>query len=326
MKAQGSLVDQSPLLRFFRPWLRTWGAAGTAATFLAVAAFGFLLARAGAVDLRYAAMNPLPDAPTRDAVLAGTLAPDEASRHLALGSAVAAETLYLPPIQVLRALSLGWQTALADLLFVRAQAYFLSHFFVDRQFEWLDLYVDTIVALDPDNPRVYQWAGQVVKLGQNVDDGVIRHSNRFLEAGVQRFPRDWRLHLDLGFNLNFELVGKDDAEKAAARLEARDHFAAAAAIPGAPVDPNFIASLFEKGHEEELAMSYALQKYYESTGEQRSQLLRRIGAISGALADGIKDEETRWRQEYPFLPVALFALMHDRGHAGTKAPAGGTVP
>jgi hypothetical protein len=310
------LLEKSPFLRFLGPWFRSRSAGLATLAFLAVAGAGFLLARAGEVNLRYAAMNPVRDAAVLEAVVAGTLPPDEAVRFRAPGSAVAAETLYLPPLPVLRVLSLGWQPALADLLFVRAQAYFVSHFFADRQFRWLDL--------DPDNPRVYQWAGQVAKLGQNVDDDVIRRSNRFLEAGVARHPRDWRLHLDLGFNLNFELVGRNDAERTAARLKARDHFAAAAGIPGAPVDPNFVAALFERGHENELAMSYALQKYYESTGEQRAQLLRRIGAISGALADGIKDEEDRWREDYPFLPVALFALVTDRGHAGVVPAAKGT--
>ena len=55
------------------------------------------------------------------------------------------------------------QGFVADLLFLRANMYFVSHLFSDRIFPWLDLYVDTILALDPDNPTVYEWASQSVK-------------------------------------------------------------------------------------------------------------------------------------------------------------------
>jgi len=217
-------------------------------------------------------------------------------------------------------MSLGRQTALADLLFVRAHAYFLSHFFTDRIFAWLDPFYDAIVGLDPDNPAIYLWAARVVKFGQIIDDGVVRRADAYLEQGIARFPEDWRLHLDLGFNLYFEYRGRDEAERAAARLRARDHFGIAAGLPGAQMDANFVAEVFERDREEGLAASYALQKYYESSDEQRTQLARRVSAISQELAAGLKREEARWKAELPFLPISLFSLTGGRLR-GNVSPA-----
>jgi len=65
-----------------------------------------------------------------------------------------------------------------------------------------------------------------------------------------------------------------------------------------------------------LAEAYALQKYYEATDDQREQLLRRISLLSEELAKGIRDEETRWHAEMPFLDPTLFSLV------GGKMPGG----
>lgn len=287
------------------------GALITSLVLVALAGAAFAATRVADVALRWADMRPIAE------ILAvgadGTATTDiDRARGTAGGMDIAAETLYLPPIPVLKALSLGYRSAWADLLFVRAHAYFLSHFFSDRMFTWLDHYYEAIRGLDPDNPRLYQWAGQVVKFGQIIDRRIVARSNRYLEQGLERFPRDWRLHMDLGFNLYFEVADLDDAERAAGKLRARDHFAIAAGLPGAPIDPNFVAELFERSQESSLAIAYGLQKYYESSEEQRAQLVRRIGSISQALADGIVEEERQWRERYGFLPVALYALLAER--------------
>lgn len=322
MAPKAPITERSPLLRGLAPLVRSRRAALTTMAFLLLAAVGFLGTRAGLVAVRYASMNPVRDPVLWQRIGEGLATEEEWSHHRALGSSLAAETLYLPPPVVLAVFSLGNPSALADLLFVRAHAYFLSHFFGDRRFEWLDAYVNSITALDPDNPRVYLWAAQVVKLGQSVDREVIAHSNRFLEAGIERFPRDWRLHMDLGYNLNFELTGLSEEEKALSRLKARDHFVIAAGIPGAPIDPNFVAEIFDNQGRGTLGITLALQKYYEATPEQRTLLLRRIRHLSSALAEGLDQEEHRRKERWPFLPTPLFSLIDDQGRMALRLATG----
>ena len=283
---------------------------------LALAVAGFVFGRAVRLELRYAAMNPVRDAGVWQRISDGSASPEERNCHLALASGLAADTLYLPPVIVLRALALGGEAAVADVLFVRAHSYILSHFFADRIFAWLDNYFEAITALDPDNPRVYLWAAQVSKYGQNVDDRSIARADAFLERGLARLPREARLHMELGFNLQFEYTGKDAADKDAARLKARDHFVTAAGLPGSDIDPNFVAELFRREQRDDIAIAYALQKYYEATDEQREQLLRRVSSLSDEMAAGIKAEETRWKTQMPFLSVSMFSLVGGRPAPG----------
>ena len=74
-----------------------------------------------------------------------------------------AEASYIPPADVLKALALDHRGFVADMLFTRANMYFISHLFSDRIYNWLDVYAEAILALDPDNPRVYEWASQSLK-------------------------------------------------------------------------------------------------------------------------------------------------------------------
>lgn len=325
--------ERSGILRFVRPWFRSWRTAGTSLLLVCLVVAGYIGTRVALVEMKYSKMNPVTDAAIAASLSAGTLPPEQALKYSTIGDPGAAETLYLPPLIVLRVLSAGHQQALADMLFVRAHSYFLSHFFSDRRFTWLTNYYDAISGLDPDNPKIYLWSAQAVKLGQMIDDDTVNLANRFLMEGILRFPRDWQMHLDLGFNLYFEFHGKTEEEKSLAKLRARDHFATAAGLPGSNIDPNFVAELFQRGHDDGLAVAYALQKYYEATEDQRNQLLRRISTLSDTLAEGIRLEESRWRQQYSHIPVALFALLDDRGektvdlfYGGRKTDGGQQVP
>ena len=326
-----TIGERSGILRFFRPWFRSWKSALAALGFLAAAATGFIGTRAATANLKYTRMNPISDKAIVDRIGSGEISGDALTPYLTGGMENAAETLYLPPVIVLKVISAGHRMALSDMLFVRAHAYFLSHFFSDRRFVWLDNYFNAITGLDPDNPKAYLWAAQVLKLGQMIDDETVNRANAYLEQGLTRFPRNWQIHLDLGFNLYFEFKGRDEVEKSAAKLRARDHFATAAGLPGSTIDPNFVAELFERDREDRLAVAYALQKYYEANDDQRSQLLRRISTLSDALATGLKAEEERWRSKYGYLPVAVFALIDNRNEsipamlAGTGAPASGSA-
>ncbi len=309
-----------------RPHRTRYRTVATAIVFLALAAAGYAGTRISLVEMKFARMNPVREASVVNDLVADRLSPEARAAISTMGSEGGAETLYLPPVLVLKVLSAGHQPALADLLFVRAHAWFLSHFFSDRRFVWLSNYYEAITGLDPDNPKIYTWAAQVIKLGQIIDDDIVNKANGFLSDGLERYPLDWQMHLDLGFNLYFEFKGNTPEEKSIARLKARDHFATAAGLPGAVIDPNFVAELFQRDQEDGMAVAYALQKYYEATEDQRNQLLRRISVLSDALADGIRQEERRWRSNAGYLPVALFAILDRRPDSMWKSIFGHEMP
>ncbi len=149
-----------------------------------------------------------------------------------------AETSYVPPPIVLKVMGLGHQGFVADILFLRANMYFINHLFGDRIFSWLDLYLDTILALDPDNSAVYEWASQAVKFGQLISNESLERSNEYARRGIERFPDHWRFYFDIGFNYTVEWKADDPEQQEAMRRKALPYFSVAAALPGSQLDPN----------------------------------------------------------------------------------------
>lgn len=220
------------------------------------------------------------------------------------------EVFYLPPHTALRLMSLGHESFLADLLWVRFYAYFLRHLYSDRIFEWFDPYVDAIRFLDPDNPRIYLWASQRVKYAQLITKAVIEKSNEYARLGISQFPNDWRFYNDIGFNLFFEYRYADEEEKRRLQDEAREYFTMAANLPNSQLDPNFVTELYMRNNDTRMALFQAYRAYHEASPMERKYLLRRIEQLeSPAAARELAQEEERWRARYPFLPFGVFQLI-----------------
>jgi len=224
--------------------------------------------------------------------------------------AEAAETSYIAPPVVLQVFGLGYQGFVADLLFLRANMYFVSHLFSDRIFPWLDLYVDTILALDPDNPAVYEWASQSVKFGQLISNESLERSNHYAQRGIERFPDHWRFYFDIGFNYQIEWRPADDAERQAMRDKALPYFSIAAILPGSKMDPNFLTEMHLQRNDVEMALFHAYNRYWEANEREKKALRQRIGRYeSQAAAETLQAIEARWRSSYPYVPMGLFELI-----------------
>jgi len=226
------------------------------------------------------------------------------------GALESPEVFYLPPHGALRVLSLGHESFLADLLWVRFYAYFLRHLFSDRIFEWFDTYVDAIRFLDPDNPRIYHWASQRVKYAQLITNEVIDKSIHYAKLGISNFPSDWRFYNDIAFNLFFEYRYADEDEKRRVQDQARQYFTMAANLPNSQLDPNFITELYVRNNDTRMALFQAYRAYHEASPMERKYLLRRIEQLeSPAAARDLALGEERWRARYPFLPFGVYQLI-----------------
>ena len=220
---------------------------------------------------------------------------------------------------ILRMMALGHESLLADLLFIRANQYFVGHLEGDRIFHWFDIFVDAMLVLDPDNVRVYLWASQAVKYGQMINNELLVKSNEYSGMGISRFPDNWRLYMDIGFNYLVEWTSESDAERDRIRRKALDHFAIAAALPDSQLDPNFVTSLYLSDDDVEMALFHAYLRYWDASDEEREQLLARIRRYeSRAIANELNEKEGLWRSYYPYISIWLFEQL------GT--PRAGWVP
>jgi len=283
-------VVMAPLrfVRWLAEWLTWWSANSRRRVMATVLAStlvaGALLTRTSALELRY--------------------------QHAPMERAQSAEASYMPPSQVLRALSLDHRGFFADMLFTRANIYFISHLFSDRIYDWLDVYVEAILALDPDNPRVYEWASQSVKYGQMISDESLEHSNDYARRGIERFPDHWRFYFDIGFNYYIEWKHEDEAERQAMQEKALPYFSVAASLPGSQLDPNFVTEIYLQRNEVSMALFHAYLRYWESSERERTALRGRITRYqSDAAAQRLVEIEERWKRAYGYMPFGLFEAL-----------------
>jgi hypothetical protein len=283
-------VIASPV-RFAR-WLTQWGGWWGAhsrrrlmlVTLLAVSTLAWIGSRTARLDLRYQAAEA--------------------------GRAEDAETSYIAPPAVLKVMGLGHQSLVADVLFLRANMYFVNHLFGDRIFEWLDVYLDAILTLDPDNPTVYEWASQAVKFGQLITNESLERSNEYSRRGIERFPDHWRFYFDIGFNYQIEWQPADDEERQAMRDKALPYFSIAAMLPNSRMDPNFLTEMHLQRNDVEMALFHAYNRYWEANEREKEALRGRIGRYESlAAAERLKAIEGRWKTTYSYLPMDLFELI-----------------
>jgi hypothetical protein len=219
------------------------------------------------------------------------------------------EVHMLPPNEVLPWFSIGNRHFSADLLFVRAYMYFLEHLFSDRIYGWFDRYVDAITYLDPLNETVYLWAARMVKLGQVIDNAALLRANSYAMKGLKHFPDDWRLYLELGFNLYFEMETDDTVEKKRLQEEGTRYFSIAASLPGAEIDPNFITELHMRQNAYDLALLYAYQLYFDASERERESLRGRISLVEQRAVDRLVTLEEQWKGYFPYVPLRLTPLL-----------------
>ncbi|MBI2875342.1 MAG: hypothetical protein HYY20_00495 [Candidatus Tectomicrobia bacterium] len=129
--------------------------------------------------------------------------------------------LYLPSGKLLKPMALGFDSLVADLLWIRAVIYVGDHLMTDKRYPWLYHILDLVTTLDPQFETPYEFGGVILALEERAVD----QSTALLKKGMQSHPRSWRLPFYLGFNY-FYLQG--DPKTAAYYLEQ------AARLPGCP--------------------------------------------------------------------------------------------
>ncbi len=95
----------------------------------------------------------------------------------------------LPPTGQLSAISLGYRSALADLIFAHVLVSSGIHFQEKRAFEFVGRYIEAVNALDPQFELPYRMADGLVTLqAKPVSVDAYRQARRILERGMAEFP------------------------------------------------------------------------------------------------------------------------------------------
>ncbi len=237
--------------------------------------------------------------------------------------AMQGEVLYVPDTRLLRLMTLGYEQAAADLMWIRTLEYFARHFSTDRRYRWLEFFLDQVIELDPDFVKVYHWAGATVLYGQRFTLDNIALSNRFYQRALARDPDDYEAAYRLGLNHYIEVPSALNRVEQPDRARIRRHRAIglgyleqAANSPGAPARMrNLVAAISSKLGNHQLALQYLIDLYIQTDDPDRKvELRRRIDALraegaDGALAEAAADFERRWKRHHPYVPPGVYALL-----------------
>jgi hypothetical protein len=115
------------------------------------------------------------------------------------GLRAANDTYALPEPEQTRVASLGYRSALADLLFAEVLVSYGLHFEEHRAFEYVGSYLDTITTLDPKFRAPYYVADTLLTLqAQPPTAANYSKARQLLERGMAELPYDSRLWLQSG--------------------------------------------------------------------------------------------------------------------------------
>jgi tetratricopeptide (TPR) repeat protein len=135
--------------------------------------------------------------------------------------------LYLPRIEAVRAVTLGYEHFISTLLWFRTLHYFGSQFEAKEAMPWFSHMCDLVTELDPGGRHVFEFCGTLVSW-------IAREPQRcisLLSKGIEHDPSYWRYYYLRGFTYWYFL---EDMEAA------RADFEYASRLPDAPV---FLSSL-----------------------------------------------------------------------------------
>jgi hypothetical protein len=243
-----------------------------------------------------------------------------------------ADTLGLPPVAMLRFLSVGHQEMAADLVAARANVYFGSQIASRGDQIWLDRALNAAADLDPRFHRLYlRGAAMLVYNGRAITVEALLAANRLLERGSHEFPGDWELPFQRGFNLLFELprlVGEDDPRVADWRQQGVEALRQATLLDGVPPWlPNLAARMLTKQGGEELAIAH-LERTFEATNnpETRAEIARNLAELHGRhladeLAVGAASLQKLIAERYPYAPEAFSLILGPRVAPGVDLDA-----
>ncbi|MDF2697986.1 MAG: hypothetical protein K0S65_6369 [Labilithrix sp.] len=223
--------------------------------------------------------------------------------------------LALPPPAQLRAMTVGYRTASADLLWAKLVVEHGLHWEERRAFPDMPTYIDGILALDPDHPMLYDFVDTLLlftpKGGAEAD---ARMARSYFERGTREHPFDARIWLRYGEFLAYLAPSflKDPNEADAWRRDGALAIVRAVDL-GADADRGLAAaSILTKAGDLKANIAH-LQRMYALTDDPDTRLqirakLEKLKATVEAEAP-MSVVEDQWRTRFPFVSRGSALLL-----------------
>lgn len=229
------------------------------------------------------------------------------------------DAFLLPPPNQLRAMTLGYRAAAADLVWAKLILEYGLHWHEKRPFPDVTRYIDGIIALEPDYALLYEFVDTILVYppppGGTEEDA--RAARRYLEEGTRARPYDPAVWLRYGQFIAFLAPSflKDEPEIERWRVEGAKAIIHAVEL-GADAQRSLAAtSILDRAGEHSATIAHLERSYAMADDpDMREQLLLRLAKLKGSMeaeqAIGVVDRE--WRSRYQFLPRGVVLLVGPR--------------
>ena len=238
---------------------------------------------------------------------------------------------YLPPPGWLRVFSLGWNEALADLIWMRALVYFGDEFQqAEGSVRHVFDYAEAIATLDPHFLAIYRWvgvAGLYRPTAISTDD--IERSVAFMERGARLYPASGELAWDIGAALVFELppMLEDEGAQLHARERGMPYLLTASRLGAAPEWMALTnASLLGQLGRTEQAVRQLEEAYLRvDDPAMRTRIAARIASLrersaAEAFVAAAQEQDEARQRDFPYLAPGLYHLVGPRAPVDRVSP------
>lgn len=217
------------------------------------------------------------------------------------------EELVLRSGRVLRELSLGYDSLMADIYWTRAVQYYGERMGVKgANYELLAPLLDITTTLDPKLIVAYRFGSIFLAERGDAGPGRTDLAIDLVKKGIAANPDEWRLYMDLGFLYYWRLKDYPDASAT---------YLAGSRVPGAPLWMKFMAArIAEKGGSTETSLAI-WSELYETTKDPnlRKKAIQEIQSLKALEDEASLDElASQYRERFGRFPVST-KEMRDSG-------------
>ncbi|MDX6515516.1 MAG: hypothetical protein QOH73_1182 [Gaiellaceae bacterium] len=229
----------------------------------------------------------------------------------------------LPPPDQVVTLSLGYRSALSDLLWAHVLVSQGLHTFERRRFENLSLFLDSINELEPTFREPYLLADALYTFqGFEPSHDEVAKARAVMERGSRELPLDGQIWLQLGQFVAFIAPGTyltDEQEQQQWRLDGARMLARAAELGGENANITWqtlgAVGIFNRAGERDAAIRLRLRALAVTDDpELKDRLLRELGKLLSEEQKEISIDLDRklvglWKRDLPFVPRGTMLVL-----------------
>jgi hypothetical protein len=226
------------------------------------------------------------------------------------------DVFLLPPPAELRAVTLGYRAAGADLLWAKLILEYGLHWQEKRSFPDVTRYIDGVIALEPDFPLLYEFVDTILVYppppGGTEEDA--RTARRYLERGTRERPFDPAMWLRYGQFTAFLAPSFLKDEKEIQRWRVDGAYAIVRAVElGSDAQRSLAAtSILDRSGERNANIAHLERAYAMSDDPvMREEFLKRLMKLKGSAESeqAISVVDREWRTRYRFLSRGQTLLL-----------------